>query len=109
MKLSSVTAQAVERLEQERPVPEFSLDFTIGGMVETEVHSAFAAEREQAISHGHARLNGASERFEAAMAQATAPHVTNQNMRELKERAMARRDQQRSISQSFSHVHGLDV
>lgn len=104
-----VTAEAVDRLERERPSPAATLDFTIGGTVETEVHSTLAAQRERDIAEGHARLSQASDRFGAAMDRAADPQTVNRNMADLKERAAARRDRQRSMSQAFTQVQGEDV
>lgn len=104
MKPSIVTAQGVERLERGRPAPTAKMELTIGGTVETEVHAAVDAQREQAIAHGHAQLNGASDRFAGAMATATGTDLARQHMASLKQRALARRERHRTMARAFSQA-----
>lgn len=58
---STVTKSAVRKLEQERPVLNAELHYTIGGDCEASVHTNLNAEREAAITNGSRRLNMASE------------------------------------------------
>ena len=52
---STVTREAVKRLEAERSTPNAQMHYTIGGTVETVVHSNVNAEREAAITAGNRR------------------------------------------------------
>lgn len=61
---SVVTAAGVQELEDHRPDPLATLDYTIGGSVETEVHTTHEAAREYAINRGHRILNQAANTFE---------------------------------------------
>lgn len=56
-----VTRDAVERVAAQRPKLNTELHYTIGGPVETVVHSNTDAEREAAISTGERRLEAASQ------------------------------------------------
>ncbi|MEM8761144.1 MAG: hypothetical protein AAGE83_12625 [Pseudomonadota bacterium] len=51
-----VTREAIKRLEAERPTLNVELHYTIGGTIETAVHSNANAEREAAITTGSRRL-----------------------------------------------------
>ena len=55
-----VTRDAVKRLEAERPTPNAEMHYTIGGTVETVVHSNVNSEREAAITAGSRRLEQSS-------------------------------------------------
>lgn len=61
-----VTRAAVKRLEAERPTPNLGIHHTIGGDVETLVHSTANAEREAAITSGMRRLEQSSADLRAA-------------------------------------------
>lgn len=56
-----VTRAAVKKLERERPALNSEVHYTIGGDVETVVHSSANAEREGAIARGARRLNQSSD------------------------------------------------
>lgn len=58
-----VTAAALKKLERERPVRNAERHFTIGGDVETVVHSNLNSEREAAITNGVRRLAQASQQI----------------------------------------------
>ncbi|MDQ0314618.1 hypothetical protein [Amorphus orientalis] len=58
---STITRGALETLEAERATPQPALDYTIGGALETEVHSAGEAQREYAIRSGYDRFEEVSE------------------------------------------------
>jgi len=57
----TVTRDAVEKLQRERPILDHQVHYTIGGTIETQVHSNLNAEREAAITNGARRLNHASQ------------------------------------------------
>lgn len=61
-----VTREAVTRLEADRPKLNAKLHYTIGGTVETVVHSNANAEREAAITAGARALQQSSERLREA-------------------------------------------
>lgn len=63
---SPVTRDAIKRLEAERPTPNAEMHYTIGGSVETVVHSNANAEREAAIVGGTRRLSQSSQDLRAA-------------------------------------------
>ncbi len=60
-----VTRDAVETLEAQRPTLNAELHYTIGGTVETFVHSNENAEREAAITVGSRRLHQSSQELRA--------------------------------------------
>ena len=60
-----VTHAEIKRLERERPKLNAELHYTIGGSVETIVHSNLNAEREAAITKGSRRLHQSSEHLRA--------------------------------------------
>lgn len=62
---TTVTRDAVKRLEAERPTPNAQMHYTIGGTVETVVHSSVNAEREAAITTGNRRLTQSSQNLRA--------------------------------------------
>lgn len=62
-----VTRDAVKRLEAERPTPNAEMHYTIGGTVETAVHSNVNAEREVAIATGARRLAQSSQNLRAEL------------------------------------------
>ncbi|MEM8570364.1 MAG: hypothetical protein AAGG56_05575 [Pseudomonadota bacterium] len=74
-----VTRDAVSKLERERPKFNSERHYTIGGEVETRVHSNANAEREAAITNGARRLNQATERvrtgFNAAKPDARTEYI----------------------------------
>ncbi|MEL6171286.1 MAG: hypothetical protein AAFQ04_01700 [Pseudomonadota bacterium] len=63
----SVTRDAVDKFQNERPVFNREVHYTIGGNIEAEVHSSLIAEREAAITNGSRRLNLASEDLRKGM------------------------------------------
>lgn len=79
---TTVTREAVKRLERERPTLNPELHYTIGGVVETSVHSNANAERQAAITAGSRRLNQASDKmhhgFEAAKPSARTEYIRMQ-------------------------------
>lgn len=74
-----ITRNAVKRLERERPVHNAEPHYTIGGDVETNVHSCVYAEREAAITNGSRRLNYASDKvrsgFDVARSNARTEYI----------------------------------
>lgn len=62
---TAVTREAVKRLEAQRPTSNAQLHYTIGGSVETIVHSNVNAEREAAIAAGNRLLAKASQDLRA--------------------------------------------
>lgn len=59
-----VTRPHIEKLKASRPVPNQSMDYTIGGNTETSVHTTVESERIYAINQGEKRLLKASERVQ---------------------------------------------
>ena len=57
---NTVTAAGVEQMEREASQPNMTLDYTIGGTIEAEVHASIEAERIYAINRGHSILNQAA-------------------------------------------------
>ena len=78
----TVTRDGVKRLEAERPTLNVERHYTIGGAVETLVHSNANAEREAAITIGSRRLQQASsqlrQNFEAPQDTARADYIRQQ-------------------------------
>lgn len=66
-----VTRKAVDRMQAERPALNAELDYTIGGTVETQVHSKVNAEREAAITTGERVLQHASKTVRQEFRQLT--------------------------------------
>ena len=62
---STVTRAGIKRLQSERPTPKAEMHYTIGGTVETVVHSNVNAEREAAITAGSRRLEQSSRDLRA--------------------------------------------
>lgn len=62
---TTVTREAVRRLEAGRPTPNAQMHYTIGGTVETVVHSDVNAGREAAINAGNRLLEQSSQNFRA--------------------------------------------
>ena len=62
---TAVTREAVTRLEAQRPTLNAQMHYTIGGTVETVVHSNVNAEREAAITAGNRRLEQSSQDLHA--------------------------------------------
>ena len=60
-----VTRDAVKRLEAQRPTPNAQMHYTIGGTVETVVHSNVNTVREAAITAGNRRLEQSSQNLRA--------------------------------------------
>lgn len=77
-----ITRAAVDRLECQRPTLNAEMHYTIGGTVETAVHSNENAEREAAITNGARRLQAASDRlrdsFKAPDAPTRAEYIRHQ-------------------------------
>ena len=65
---NAVTRDAVDKLEAERPALNAETHYTIGGTVETVVHSSLDAEREAAITTGSRRLQQAANDLRRAFA-----------------------------------------
>ena len=82
---SAVTALGVRKLEKGRLRRNLTVDYTIGGSVEAEVHTTIEAAREYAITRGHRILIEASQtvRHEAQ----TAMKPTKLDMQSLKQEA----------------------
>lgn len=59
-----VTRDYLEQLKANRPIPNESLDYTIGGNAETVVHSSLEAERNYAITRGERILKNSSDDFD---------------------------------------------
>ena len=97
---SPVTRDAVKKLERERPVLNTERHFTIGGEIETVVHSNLYAEREAAITNGARSLNRASDRLYKAT-EALKPDPRTKYIREQREAARPpEREQRQSVRQS---------
>lgn len=77
-----VTQEAIKKLERERPVLNTELHFTIGGDVETSVHSNLEVEREAAIANGVRRLQQVSDQthqdFRVAKPDARTEYIRSQ-------------------------------
>ena len=58
---NTVTRDGLEALEAARPVPNESLDYTIGGATQAIVHSNIEADRNYALHSGYQRLEQVSE------------------------------------------------
>lgn len=67
---NTVTAESVEQMERERPHHGATLDYTIGGAIEAEVHTTLEADRTYAINRGHRILNQAANDLGREVAQA---------------------------------------
>ena len=63
-----VTKEQLAQLEAERPQDNHTLDYTIGGTIETTVHSSVEAERNKQLTDGYRTMESASERFRMEMA-----------------------------------------
>ncbi|MEM9763559.1 MAG: hypothetical protein AAF968_13800 [Pseudomonadota bacterium] len=92
-----VTREAIKRLEADRPTLNAELHYTMGGMVETVVHSNANAEREAAITAGSRRL-----RESAAILRGDFAHE-NGRMRAAFVRALYIREQQALAKPARSH------
>lgn len=77
-----VTRAALRRLEADRPTPNAEMHYTIGGTVETLVHSTVNAEREAATTTGSRRLAQSSQQlrtgFDNARSDNRAAYVREQ-------------------------------
>jgi hypothetical protein len=71
---SPVTWERIDALAQERAVPNTTLEYTIGGGVETQVHSTINAEREAAITSGTRAMKRASQNIRAGF-EASKPNL----------------------------------
>lgn len=58
----AATASELERLESERVTPKPTLDYTIGGTVEADVHRQIEAEREALIKQMRDSLDNSKDR-----------------------------------------------
>lgn len=85
---SSVTREAVKRMERERPLLNSERHYTIGGEAEAIVHSNVYAEREAAITNGSRRLNHASDKVRAEFV-ATNPDARTEYIRAQRKAASA--------------------
>lgn len=59
----TITRDYLKGLEAQRPQANVELHYTIGGSVETEVHSSLQAELTGAINQGYRHLAEASQNF----------------------------------------------
>lgn len=97
---SAVTAAGVREMERQRPRYNSTVDYTIDGAVEGEVHTTVEAAREYAINRGHRILNQASNDLGADVQKAARrPHRLDFN--KIKEEA-----QEHLRGQSQSQVRG---
>lgn len=71
---SPVTWEKIDALTQKRAVPNTALEYTIGGVVETQVHSTINAEREAAITSGARAMRRASKSIQAGF-EAAKPNL----------------------------------
>lgn len=61
---NTITKDGLEKLEADRPKHNAHLDYTIGGMRETIVHTNVEASRNYALNAGHRRMNELSEKVQ---------------------------------------------
>lgn len=61
---NTITKDGLKKLETDRPKHNTHLDYTIGGMRETIVHSNVEASRNYALNTGHRRMNELSEKVQ---------------------------------------------
>ncbi|MEM9211736.1 MAG: hypothetical protein AAGA63_09625 [Pseudomonadota bacterium] len=80
----TVTRDGIKKLESKRPILNCPVDYTIGGSVETSVHSCLNAEREGRITQGWKTLEGASQKLRRDQPNAALPGYAKA---EFKERA----------------------
>lgn len=92
---SPVTWEQIDALAQERAVPNTALEYTIGGAVETQVHSTINAEREAAITSGARAMRRASQSvqagFEAAKPNLRAEYIHAQKAKPASPKPMRKR------------------
>ena len=72
----TVTRDGLKEAEQNRPVPNVSLDYTIGGTAETSVHSNVEAERIYQLNSGYRTLYEASDNMQHDYAVSSTQGVT---------------------------------
>ncbi|MBM1222922.1 hypothetical protein JQU17_22210 [Ponticoccus sp. SC2-23] len=110
----TVTASHLRELESRRPVPAPSLEYTIGGTVEQDVHGSVRAsqeaQREYTLRRGHKLLHGASDRMNAGFASNTQQgfHAPRFNLESLNTRAKQRRDRE-GLGHAFGRSKGQDI
>lgn len=92
---TTVTKDAVKRLERQRPVQNMGMHYTIGGSIEATVHSNLNAEREAAITNGARALNGAAQKMQDGF-QASKPDARTEYIRA--QLTAARQDNSRDIA-----------
>lgn len=73
---NSVTAAGVEQMERERPHQTATVEYTIGGVIEGQVHTTIEVERTYAINRGHRILNQAANDLGREMQQAAQKPIT---------------------------------
>lgn len=73
---NSVTAAQVEQMERERPHHTATIEYTIGGAIEGQVHTSIEADRTYAINRGHRILNQAANDLGREMQQAAQKPIT---------------------------------
>lgn len=61
---NTITKAALDKLEAERPKHNKTLDYTIGGTIETQVHSNVEASRNYALRSGHKRIREISDKLQ---------------------------------------------
>lgn len=61
---NTVTKEGLKQIEAQRAWPNVSMDYTIGGTIETVVHSNVEAERNYVLTRGHQRMNMASQKLQ---------------------------------------------
>lgn len=61
---NTITKAALEKLEADRPQYNKTLDYTIGGTMETQVHTSLEASRNYALRSGHKRMHEVSEKLQ---------------------------------------------
>ncbi len=85
---SPVTWERIDALEYERSVPNTSLEYTIGGALEAQVHSTINAEREAAITSGVRAMKRASQNIQTGF-EAAKPTLRTEYIRAQKTKSLA--------------------
>lgn len=85
---STVTWERIDALHRERSVPKSALEYTIGGIVEAQVHSTVNAEREAAITAGVRAMRRASQSIQSSFVVAK-PNLRSAYTRAQKSKAEA--------------------
>ena len=92
-----VTKDAIEKLERDRPNLNHEVHYTMGGTVETQVHSTLMAEREGAITRGARCLNTASKQLQKGI-EAAKPDARTEYIRKHREAAAIRQQRIKTIA-----------